>query len=70
MGKRRGGRWSFQRPRGLERMLLQARQRMLKLLVDLTPWRWIIEQPGWRQRRAAWIYSSHWAAGERLEGRL
>lgn len=70
MGKRRGGRRPFERPGGMERMFLLAKRRALRMLIDITPWRWIIEQPGWRKAWAAWIYSAHYAAGERLGGRL
>jgi hypothetical protein len=54
----------------MERLFLLAKRGALRVLIHFTPWRWIIEAAGWRKRWAAWIYSEHWAAGERLEGRL
>jgi hypothetical protein len=54
----------------VKRLLLLVKRGALRALIDITPWRWIVEAPGWRERWATWIYSEHWAAGERLEGRL
>lgn len=70
MGMRRDGRRPFERPKGVKRLLLLVKRGALRALIDITPWRWIVEAPGWRERWATWIYSEHWAAGERLEGRL
>ncbi|GIU80167.1 MAG: hypothetical protein KatS3mg005_3405 [Bryobacteraceae bacterium] len=71
MGKKpRRGRRPFERPKGVERLFLLAKRGALRALINITPRRWIIERPGWRKAWAAWIYSAHYAAGERLEGRL
>lgn len=70
MGKRKGVRRPFERPGGLEKLFLRAKRGALSVLIRMTPCRWIIEAQGRRERWAAWIYSEHWAAVERLEGRL